>query len=60
MRLVNFEEFITAYKNSDEVISIWKNKDLVAFGSMLTDYKMNSTIYDLIVTPSYQKKGYRK
>ncbi len=60
MKRPDFNKFLKAYQSRDVILSFWENETLVAFGSMLTDWTMNSIIYDVVVTAAFQKKGYGK
>lgn len=60
MKRSDFSRFKKAYENRDVVLSLWHEEELVGFGSMLTDWSMNSIIYDLVVTQKFQKKGFGK
>ena len=52
-----FEKFSRAFKSRDYVVSLWEGKELIGFGSLLTD-TMNSIIYDLVVVKKYQGQGH--
>lgn len=60
MKRNDFEVFQKAYESRDIVLSIWSGGQLVAFGSMLSDWTMNSVIYDVVVTKNFERKGYGK
>jgi len=49
MKRPDFELFKRAYLSRDVVISLWQGEMLLGFGSMLTDWVMNSIIYDVVV-----------
>ncbi len=49
-----------AIKNSEYVITIWNDKDLVGLLSAITDGYINVFITYLLVDPNYQKKGLGK
>ena len=55
-----FEAFKKAYQSRDVVISLWEEGQLLGFGSMLTDWAMNSIIYDVVVVEAHRKKGLGK
>lgn len=60
MKRPDFKKFLKAYESRDVVLSLWDDQTLVGFGSMLTDWTMNSIIYDVVVVKDFQKKGYGK
>ncbi len=44
-------------KNSDITIGVIKGKKLVAFARVLSDFIYKAEIFDVIVHPTYRKKG---
>ena len=60
MKRDDFASFKKAYESRDVIISIWENELLIAFGSMLTDWTMNSIIYDVVVKKQFERKGFGK
>ena len=51
------EKFLKAYKNRYRIMTCWKEKELIGFGTVVSDGEMYSSIYDLVIDPTYQKKG---
>lgn len=60
MKRSDFKRFAKAYKARDVVLSLWDDDELIVFGSMLTDWNINSIIYDVVVVQKYQKQGFGK
>lgn len=60
MKRDDFDKFKKAYESRNVIISLWEHDNLVAFGSMLTDWTMNSIIYDVVVNKNYERQGYGK
>lgn len=60
MKRPDFTKFLKAYESRDVVLSLWDEEVLVGFGSMLTDWTMNSIIYDVVVVKEFQKLGHGK
>ncbi len=58
MKRDDFARFKRAYESRQVVLSLWEGEQLVAFGSMLTDWTMNSIIYDVVVVERFQKQGH--
>jgi GNAT superfamily N-acetyltransferase len=58
MKRNNKEKVDTAFKNSFAVASCWAGGQLVGIGRMISDGQMYSSIFDLVVDPQYQKKGF--
>ena len=50
----------TAIKNSEYVMSVWNNEDLVGLISAIDDGAINVFITYLLVKPEYQKQGLGK
>jgi len=48
-----------AFKNSQYVVSAWKNEELVGIARVLTDETLFATIWNMLVKPAYQKSGYQ-
>ncbi len=46
--------------NSDVVISIWSNKEIVGFGRALSDGVYRSVLWDIVIDEGHQGKGYGK
>ncbi len=53
MKRSDYQQFKNAYENRDVILSLWNGNNLVGFGSMLTDWHMNSIIYDVV----FNKEG---
>ena len=51
------EELIQAVMNSQIAVSAYDGELLVGFGRVVTDGVLHAMIYDMIVLPSYQKRG---
>jgi len=49
-----------AFRNSQYVVSVWKNEELVGFARVLTDETLFATIWNMLVKPAYQKSGIGK
>lgn len=49
-----------AIKNSDYVMSIWNNNELIGLISAISDGAINAFITYLLVKPEYQKQGLGK
>lgn len=60
MKRLDFEKVKKAYESRSIVLSLWENDHLIGFGSMLTDWTINSIIYDVVVVEAFQKKGFGK
>ena len=56
----NIEQLDKALENSMIVIGIYEDNELVAMGRLVGDYYFKALLSDIIVKPSYQKKGYGK
>lgn len=50
----------TAIKNSEYVMSVWNNDDLIGLISAIDDGAINVFITYLLVKPEYQKQGFGK
>lgn len=52
------EEFVKEILlNTDEFICIYAGETLVAFGRMITDYKMSAFLDDIVVHPGFRNMG---
>jgi GNAT superfamily N-acetyltransferase len=60
MKRPAYNKFLKAYESRDVVLSLWEGAMLIGFGSMLTDWTMNSIIYDVVVIEEFQKQGFGK
>ena len=47
-------------KNSDVIISIWCNKEIVGFGRALSDGIYRGVLWDIVIAKKYQGYGYGK
>ena len=47
-------------KKSSCIITIWENKQLIAFGRATSDWRYRAVLWDVIVDKKYQKKGIGK
>ena len=46
--------------NSDVIVSIWYNNDLVGFGRALSDGVFRGVLWDIVIDKEHQGKGYGK
>ena len=46
--------------NSDVIVSIWVGKEIVGFGSALTDGIYRGVLWDIVIDQKYQGKGFGK
>ena len=46
--------------NSDVIISIWSNNELVGFGRALSDGIYRAVLWDVVIDQNHQGKGYGK
>jgi len=46
--------------NSDVIVSIWYNDDLIGFGRALSDGVFRGVLWDIIIDKEHQGKGYGK
>ena len=46
--------------NSDVIISLWIDKQIVGFGRALSDGIFRSVLWDIVIDQNYQGKGYGK
>jgi ribosomal protein S18 acetylase RimI-like enzyme len=51
------EDLIAAITHSEFTVSVYAHGKLIGFGRVLTDGKMHAMIYEVIVTPDYQRQG---
>lgn len=49
-----------AFRNSFCVSSCWANNNMIGIGRMISDGEMYSAIFDVVVDPSFQKRGIGK
>jgi GNAT superfamily N-acetyltransferase len=56
----NKDQVQQAFINSQVVASIWQNDRPIAIGRAISDFKMYSGIYDVVVDPLFQKQGLGK
>lgn len=54
---LNPDELDKAIHNSFAVVSVYKNDELIGFGRVVSDGVAYATIYDVMVTPMWQKQG---
>ena len=54
---LNPEELERAIYNSYYVVSVYENKQLIGFGRVVSDGVAYATIYDVMVSPSWQNQG---
>ncbi|MBT4077715.1 MAG: GNAT family N-acetyltransferase [Gammaproteobacteria bacterium] len=55
--MLSAEQLEQAVKNSFSVISVYENNQLIGFGRIVSDGVVYATIYDVIVSPNWQKQG---
>ena len=46
--------------NSDVIISIWDNNEIVGFGRALSDQVFRGVLWDIVIDENHQGKGYGK
>ena len=46
--------------NSDVIVSIWLNNEIVGFGRALSDGVYRGVLWDIVIDQSHQGKGYGK
>ena len=46
--------------NSDVIISLWSNKEILGFGRALSDGIYRSVLWDIVIDNDHQGKGYGK
>ena len=46
--------------NSDVIVSLWSNKNILGFGRALSDGNYRSVLWDIVIDQNYQGKGYGK
>jgi GNAT superfamily N-acetyltransferase len=56
----NKEQVKQAFINSQVVASVWNDGNPIAIGRAISDFKMYSSIYDVVVAPEFQKRGLGK
>ena len=54
------EIHLRAFNNSNTVVFVFDEKNLIGFGRALSDGEYQAAIYDVAVLPSYQGKGIGK
>lgn len=54
------DEIVNAISNSTFTVSAYSSGKLIGFGRIVSDNVLYAVIYDVIVAPSYQKKGIGK
>ena len=57
MKRGNKDQVHQAFSQSQVVISVWRGTNLLGVGRAITDFKMYSTIFDVVVDPVCQKQG---
>ena len=48
----------TMLKQSDIVVSLWKQKKLIGFGRCLTDHIYRAVLWDIVISNNYKGRGY--
>jgi ribosomal protein S18 acetylase RimI-like enzyme len=56
----NKEQVKQAFINSQVVASVWNDGNPIAIGRAISDFKMYSSIYDVVVDPEFQRRGLGK
>ena len=46
--------------NSDVIVSLWSNNEILGFGRALSDGVYRSVLWDIVIDHNYQGKGYGK
>ena len=59
-RAVYKETIEKAFRNSQYVVSAWDGDEMVGFTRVITDNSLFATIWNMLIKPSYQKKGVGK
>lgn len=57
MKRSGAEKVNAAFLASFSVVTCWDEERLVGFGRMVSDGKMCSSIFDVVIVPEYQKRG---
>ena len=60
MKRSNRDQVHQAFSNSQVVVSAWQNNELIGVGRAISDFKMYSAIFDVVVDPDFQKRGVGK
>ena len=50
----------TCLANSDVIVSLWSNDQILGFGRALSDGTYRSILWDIVIDQNYQGKGYGK
>ena len=54
-KLINIK---TMLKQSDIVVSLWKQKKLIGFGRCLTDHIYRAVLWDVVISNNFKGRGY--
>jgi GNAT superfamily N-acetyltransferase len=57
MKRGNREQVHQAFLQSQVVVSVWNGPNLIGLGRAISDFKMYSSIFDVVVDPRHQKQG---
>ena len=60
MKRMDFNKFKKSYEARNVVLSLWDDEVLIGFGTMITDWTINSMIFDVVVIEKFQKLGFGK
>ena len=50
----------TCLANSDVIVSLWSNNEILGFGRALSDGTYRSVLWDIVIDHNHQGKGYGK
>jgi len=50
----------TCLANSDVIVSLWSNDEILGFGRALSDGTYRSVLWDIVIDQNHQGKGYGK
>lgn len=57
-RSVDCKQIVSdAFNSSFAVVTAWSDSRLIGFGRMISDCKMYSSIFDVVIDPDFQKRG---
>ena len=56
----NIKDLKTCLENSDVVISLWLNNEIVGFGRGITDGIYRGVLWDIVIDQNFQGYGYGK
>ena len=57
-RGIEYKQMVSdAFNSSFAVVTAWSDSRLIGFGRMISDGKMYSSVFDVVVDPEFQKNG---